>query len=156
MKIVTKILICFFSLLPIRFAGDRLQIGSKHYTEALSTKVDSVKTQPKKKSTSFIVTSSMYTVKPGEDPALTASGFEINRENPKEHRIVALSWDLKPYFKYGEKVLIEGIGKHSGIYIVRDLMHERWRNRIDILANRDDHLRMYYHVIISKLKNKHE
>lgn len=160
MKIVIKILICFFILLPMTFAGGRSQMNSdKFFIEALSTQVDSsvvIQTKeklPEKKLTSFIVTAAMYTVDSvSKHLALTADGTKINRKNPGGDRIVAVSWDLKKSFKYGEKVLIEGIGKYSGIYTVRDLMHSRWTNKIDILRNMDDNLRMYYHVKMSKLK----
>ena len=71
-------------------------------------------------------------------PLITASGFKINPINPKKHRIIAVSRDLKRKYKFGQKVRIEGAGKYNGIYTIRDLMHHRWKNKIDILINPSD------------------
>lgn len=71
-------------------------------------------------------------------PNITASGFKIT--NPKKHRIIAVSRDLKRKWKFGQKVRVTGIGKLSGTYYVRDVMNKRYRNRIDILiGDRDKH-----------------
>ena len=71
-------------------------------------------------------------------PLITASGFKINESNPKRHRIIAVSRDLKRKYKFGQKVRIEGAGKYNGIYTIRDLMYHRWKNKIDILINPSD------------------
>jgi 3D (Asp-Asp-Asp) domain-containing protein len=71
-------------------------------------------------------------------PLITASGFEINPINPKKHRIIAVSRDLKKKYKFGKKVRITGIGKLSGTYTVRDVMNKRYRKRVDILIGEDD------------------
>jgi 3D (Asp-Asp-Asp) domain-containing protein len=71
-------------------------------------------------------------------PLITASGFEINPNNPKKQRIVAVSRDLKKKYKFGKKIRITGIGKLSGTYTVRDVMNKRYRNRVDILIGEDD------------------
>jgi 3D (Asp-Asp-Asp) domain-containing protein len=71
-------------------------------------------------------------------PLITASGFEINPINPKKHRIIAVSRDLKKKYKFGKKVRITGIGKLSGTYTVRDVMNKRYRKRVDILIGTDD------------------
>jgi 3D (Asp-Asp-Asp) domain-containing protein len=82
-----------------------------------------------------------YTVSAAEtdsDPTITASGFEVDSLNPKKHRIIAVSRDLKKKFKFGQRVKVTGIGKHSGVYVVRDVMNKRWEKKIDILINPDD------------------
>jgi 3D (Asp-Asp-Asp) domain-containing protein len=71
-------------------------------------------------------------------PLITASGFKINPINPKKHRIIAVSRDLKKKYKFGKKVRITGIGKLSGTYTVRDVMNKRYRKRVDILIGEDD------------------
>jgi 3D (Asp-Asp-Asp) domain-containing protein len=86
----------------------------------------------------FIVTVTTYTVNESEtdsSPTITASGFEVSRTNPKKHRIIAVSRDLKKKLRFGDKVRITGIGKLSGVYVVRDLMHSRWKHKVDILIN---------------------
>jgi 3D (Asp-Asp-Asp) domain-containing protein len=64
---------------------------------------------------------------------VTASGFKINPKNPKRHRIIAVSRDLKKKYKFGTRVKISGAGKYSGEYRVRDVMNKRYKKRIDIL-----------------------
>jgi len=88
-----------------------------------------------------IVTVTTYSATEAETdstPLITASGFKINPNNPKGHRIIAVSRDLKRKYKFGQKVRIEGAGKYNGIYTIRDLMHHRWKNKIDILINPSD------------------
>lgn len=84
---------------------------------------------------------SMYTTSAAQTdstPLITASGFKLDSINPGKHRIIAVSWDLKKLFKYGDKVRVEGIGKYDGVYVVRDLMHSRWEKKIDILIDPTD------------------
>jgi len=69
-------------------------------------------------------------------PNITASGFKIT--NPKKHRIIAVSRDLKKKYKFGQKVRIVGAGKYDGTYRVHDVMNKRYRNRIDILVGHND------------------
>ncbi len=69
-------------------------------------------------------------------PNITASGFKIT--NPKKHRIIAVSRDLKKKYKFGQKVRITGAGKYDGTYRVHDLMNKRYRKRIDILIGNKD------------------
>jgi len=69
-------------------------------------------------------------------PNITASGFKIT--NPKKHKIIAVSHDLKKKWKWGTKVRIVGAGKYNGTYYVRDLMNKRYRKRIDILIGHKD------------------
>ena len=71
-------------------------------------------------------------------PLITASGFKINPANPKRHRIIAVSRDLKKKYKFGKKVRITGIGKLSGTYTIRDVMNKRYKKRVDILIGEDD------------------
>ena len=88
-----------------------------------------------------IVTVTTYSITEGETdstPLITASGFKINPNNPKKHRIIAVSRDLKRKYKFGQKVKITNAGKYNGEYVIRDLMHPRWKNKIDILINPSD------------------
>ena len=71
-------------------------------------------------------------------PLITASGFEINPANPKRHRIIAVSRDLKKKYKFAKKVRITGIGKLSGTYTIRDVMNKRYKKRVDILIGEND------------------
>ena len=88
-----------------------------------------------------IVTVTTYSIDGNQTdstPLLTASGFKINPLNPKRHRIIAVSRDLKRKYRFGQRVRITNAGKYNGEYVVRDLMHHRWKNKIDILINPSD------------------
>ncbi len=86
-----------------------------------------------------IVTLTTYKAVIGETddtPNITASGFKIT--NPKKHRIIAVSKDLRKKWGWGTKVRIVGAGKYDGTYRVHDLMNKRYRKRIDILIGNKD------------------
>ena len=100
--------------------------------------------QESKKSTTpkyYSVKATMYTVSSGQTdttPNITATGFRLDSINPKRHRIIAVSRDLKRILGFGKKVRIEGAGKWSGVYVIKDVMHKRWTRKIDILVNPSD------------------
>jgi 3D (Asp-Asp-Asp) domain-containing protein len=86
-----------------------------------------------------IVTLTTYSATEAETdstPNITASGFKIT--NPKKHRIIAVSRDLKKKYKFGQKIRIVGAGKYSGTYRVHDVMNKRYKKRIDILIGPND------------------
>lgn len=86
-----------------------------------------------------IVTLTTYKANESETdstPMITASGFKIT--NPKKHKIIAVSRDLKRKWGWGTKVKIVGAGKYDGTYRVHDLMNKRYRKRIDILIGHKD------------------
>jgi 3D (Asp-Asp-Asp) domain-containing protein len=99
-----------------------------------------------------IVTLTTYKASESETdstPNITASGFKIT--NPKKHRIIAVSRDLKRKYKFGQKVRITGAGKYNGTYRVHDVMNKRYRNRIDILIGHNDKQTKLKKVKIYKL-----
>lgn len=55
-------------------------------------------------------------------PFITASGRRVRPG------IVAVSRDLKGILSFGQIVYLEGLG----YFVVEDVMHERWTNRVDI------------------------
>lgn len=76
-------------------------------------------------------------------PLITADGSQINETHPKKHKWIAVSRNLLTrwggHIDYGDKVQVSGISKRlDGIYIVRDTMKKRLRNRIDILVGPKD------------------
>jgi 3D (Asp-Asp-Asp) domain-containing protein len=104
--------------------------------------------------TPIIVTATTY--RPTEEetdttPNITASGFKIDLNNPKRHKIIAVSRDLKRKWPFGSKVYIKGVGKHDGIYVVRDVMNKRYKKRIDILIGHQDKQITYKKVKAFKL-----
>lgn len=106
-------------------------------------------------SPSEVVTVTTYTPSVEEcdsTPLITASGFKINERNPKRHRIVAVSRDLKRKYKFGTKLRIKGAGKYDGTYTVRDVMNKRFRKRIDILVGKRDKQTKVKKVKVYRLK----
>ena len=101
-----------------------------------------------------LVTLTTYTATGKETdstPSITASGFKIDTTNPRKHRIIAVSRDLKAKYKFGSKIRIIGAGRYNGDYYVKDVMHKRWKNRIDILVNSDDKQTKLYNIRIIKI-----
>jgi len=101
-----------------------------------------------------IVTLTTYSTSAEEtddSPNITASGFEIDEDNPKKHRIIAVSRDLKRRLRFGEKVILSNAGRFNGIWYVRDLMNNRFKNKIDVLINEDEKHTKMYKVIIKRL-----
>ena len=99
-----------------------------------------------KRTTIAMVTVTMYhpvAKQTDSTPYTTASGFRLNRKNPKKDRIIAISRDLKEKLNFGDTVILEGIGKWDGEYVVHDVMNKRFRNRIDILINPNDEATMF-------------
>ena len=76
-------------------------------------------------------------------PYITASGFKLDRKNPKKDRVIAVSRDLMQKLDFGDTVILEGIGEWDGEYVVHDLMNKRFKNRIDILINPKDKPTMF-------------
>jgi len=85
-------------------------------------------------------------------PNITASGFKIDTLNPKRHKIIAISRDLKKKWKFNQKVRIRKAGKYNGDYIVKDVMNKRYKNRIDILVDKDDEQVKLSNVQITAIK----
>jgi 3D (Asp-Asp-Asp) domain-containing protein len=99
-----------------------------------------------------IVTLTTYKASENETdstPNITASGFKIT--NPKKHRIIAVSRDLKKKYKFGQKIRITNAGKYNGTYRVHDVMNKRYRNRIDILIGHNEKQTKLKKVKIYKL-----
>lgn len=85
-------------------------------------------------------------------PNVTASGFKISKKNPKKHRIIAVSRDLKRKLKFGQRVRLKNAGKYNGEYVVRDVMNKRYKKRIDILINPKDKQTKLSKVKVYKVK----
>lgn len=94
----------------------------------------------------YSVTATVYYPEKGQtdgNPLITADGSRINPKNPRKHRWIALSRDMLARWggdiQYGDTVWVRGISDNmDGMYIVRDTMNRRFRNRIDILVGRKD------------------
>jgi len=88
-----------------------------------------------------VVTLTTYTPTKREtdsSPNVTASGYKIDTTNPRKHRIIAVSRDLKKKWKFNQKVRIRKAGKYNGVYTVKDVMNKRYKKRVDILIGKRD------------------
>lgn len=86
-----------------------------------------------------VVVATIYNAVPSQcnaDCFTTAFMFRLDKKDQFKHRIIAVSRDLLEKYPNGTKVKITGT-KFDGIYTVRDKMNKRFKNRIDILINRD-------------------
>ena len=84
-------------------------------------------------------------------PLVTASGFKLDSLNPKKHRVIAISRDLKELFAFGDQVKLTNAGKFNGIWFIHDVMNKRYKNKIDILINPSDRQKSLEGVVISKI-----
>ena len=83
---------------------------------------------------------------------ITASGITLDTINAGKYRYIAVSRDLaEEGFTFGTRVMISGTGTHDGIWVVEDLMHQRWEKRIDFLSDADAPLNRWSDVKILKL-----
>ena len=101
-----------------------------------------------------IVSLSTYkadTTETDSTPLVTASGFKLDSLNPKKHRVIAISRDLKELFSFGDKVMLTNAGKFNGIWFIHDVMNKRYKNKIDILINPSDRQLSLKGVLISKI-----
>ena len=87
------------------------------------------------------VTVTMYHPGPEQTdstPNITADGTVFRIENASDYRYIAVSQNMLirngGFLDYGDWVVVSA-GEKSGLYQVRDTMHRRWINRIDILES---------------------
>lgn len=67
-----------------------------------------------------------------DTPNITAFGDRFDPYDPP--RWVALSRDLEKYFSPGDTIKVCNAGEYSGLWVFRDRMHHRWRQKIDFLV----------------------
>lgn len=94
-------------------------------------------------------------------PDITADGTKIDINIASEYRYVALSRNLLKrwggMFKYGDLILVKGTGdgRHDGIYQIRDTMHKKHKNWVDILLTPGEDGYFYYkNILIYKLNEE--
>ena len=106
-----------------------------------------------------IVTATMYRPlkqETDDTPNITADGTVIDVYSAHTYRYVALSRDLLSRwggpFSYGDYIVIEGAGDHSGVYQVKDTMAARWTKRVDFLMSITHKPFKYDNVVIRSYK----
>ena len=90
----------------------------------------------------MIVTVTMYQplrYQTDSTPNILADGTRIRTQDASNYKFIAVSRNLLKrwggWLDYGDFVLLKGTSGKDGVYQVRDTMHKRWVNRIDILEN---------------------
>ncbi len=108
-----------------------------------------------------LVTATMYKPHPAytdSTPDELADGTKINIYRVQEYRYVALSRDLLKRwggpFDYGDFIVVENAGDHSGVWQVKDTMAERWVYRLDFLMPLGSPPFKYESVTIRKQNHK--
>ena len=106
------------------------------------------------------VTVTMYHPVPEQTdstPNVTADGTVFRIENASDYRYIAVSQNMLirngGFLDYGDWVVVDA-GKKSGLYQVRDTMHRRWTNRIDILESPGVRPYKYNNASLQKLVYK--
>ena len=103
---------------------------------------------------SNVVTMTTYTIDVNQtdsNPLETASGYILSSVNPKRHKVIAISRDLKDRYGFSDSVLVSNADAYNGVYVVEDIMNRRFRDRIDILINPNDRGTLLFNVKIRKL-----
>tara|TARA_B100000315_G_scaffold170481_1_gene159012 strand:- start:126 stop:638 length:513 start_codon:yes stop_codon:yes gene_type:complete len=74
-------------------------------------------------------------------PNILADGTRIKTQDASNYKFIAVSRNLLKRFggwlDYGDFIFLRGTPHKDGVYQVRDTMHSRWVNRIDILESTD-------------------
>jgi len=74
-------------------------------------------------------------------PNILADGTKIRTQEASNYKFIAVSRNLLKrwggWLDYGDFIILKGTDKKDGVYQVRDTMHPRWVNRIDILESID-------------------
>lgn len=87
--------------------------------------------------------------------SLTADGSKINLKHLNSYRLrwVAISRNLLKKYSLGDTIFIRSKNKNiTGRWVIKDLMHRKWKNKIDILVPRNDNYKFHrpHKVIIYK------
>ena len=74
-------------------------------------------------------------------PNILADGTKIRTQEASNYKFIAVSRNLLKrwggWLDYGDFIILKGTDEKDGVYQVRDRMHPRWVNRIDILESID-------------------
>jgi 3D (Asp-Asp-Asp) domain-containing protein len=123
-----------------------LEKNKRYYTSLMKSiteeNVALTETLAELKSEGMAVTVTMYQpVRRQTDstPNILADGTRIKTELASNYKFIAVSRNLLErwggWLDYGDFVLLKGTPGKDGVYQVRDTMHKRWVNRIDILES---------------------
>ena len=88
-------------------------------------------------------------------PNILADGTRIRTQEASNYKFIAVSRNLLSrwggWLNYGDFILLKGTDNKDGVYQVKDTMHPRWVNRIDILESPGTKPYMFQDAEIVKL-----
>jgi len=135
-------------------------LSSIEYYQAKIIDLNSQIIKLEQRNQTYRVTATMYqpvTWQTDSTPNELADGTIIDIYKAHEYRYVALSRDLLKRwggpFDYGDFIIVQGAGEHSGIWQVRDTMNKKWTNRIDFLMSPGHKPFKYDEVVIRSQKH---
>lgn len=136
-------------------------LSSIEYYQTQIIELNSQITKLEQRNQTYRVTATMYQPvqwQTDDTPNELADGTVIvDIYKAHEYRYVALSRELLKRwggpFDYGDYVIVEGAGEHSGIWQVRDTMNKKWTNRIDFLMSPSHKPFKYDEVVIRSQKH---
>jgi 3D (Asp-Asp-Asp) domain-containing protein len=149
---MNKHLISLFILLilitNIEVSTKILDKNNRYYVDEifkLEGKITELETELSKyKSGGMNVTVTMYQpvrYQTDSTPNILADGTRIRTQDASNYKFIAVSRNLLKRFggwlDYGDFIFLRGTPHKDGVYQVRDTMHSRWVNRIDILESTD-------------------
>ncbi|OUX54027.1 MAG: hypothetical protein CBE47_01745 [Pelagibacteraceae bacterium TMED287] len=128
------------AIVSTKFLNDKnIQLQSlSDENKRLSEKLDEYETE------GMHVTVTMYQpvrYQTDSTPNILADGTRIKTQEASNYKFIAVSRNLLKrwggWLDYGDFILLKGTDSKDGVYQVRDTMHPRWVNRIDILESID-------------------
>ena len=126
------------AIVSTKFLNDKnIQLQSlSDENKRLSEKLDEYETE------GMHVTVTMYQpvlYQTDSTPNILADGTRIKTQEASNYKFIAVSRNLLKrwggWLDYGDFILLKGTDSKDGVYQVRDTMHPRWVNRIDILES---------------------
>jgi len=128
------------AIVSTKFLNDKnIQLQSlSDENKRLSEKLDEYETE------GMHVTVTMYQpvrYQTDSTPNILADGTRIKTQEASNYKFIAVSRNLLKrwggWLDYGDFILLKGTDGKDGVYQVRDTMHPRWVNSIDILESID-------------------
>jgi len=138
---------------PLRKENRDLEV----YVDSLKTVIEKIRMFE----TTVVATIYRPVVSQTDDtPHILADGTRIDPWNVSHKRYLAVSRDFLERwggpFKFGDYIIVEDAGEHSGIWEIKDTMHPRWTRRIDFLVNRGIGNVKYDSVTVRKYKPRED
>ena len=150
MKLINNTGVLAFILLTVFINGfisiNILEKNKRYYTslmESIKEKNVALTDQlAELRSEGMAVTVTMYqpvSYQTDSTPNILADGTRIRANEASNYKFIAVSRNLLKrwggWLDYGDFILLKGTDGKNGVYQVRDTMHQRWVNRVDILES---------------------